>query len=50
MASDRFDEDVYDWLKYVFEHKGVSAVCTEFMGKEEAEEDIQRMKNILRIT
>jgi len=50
LASGRFDEGrIYDWLKWVFEQKGVSAVCVGFMSREEAEEDIQHVKNILNI-
>lgn len=50
LAGGRFDEGrIYDWLKWVFEQKGVSAVCIGFMSREEAEEDIEHVKNILGV-
>lgn len=50
LASGRFDEGrIYEWLKWVFEQEGISAVCIGFMSREEAEEDIQYVKNILGV-
>jgi len=49
LASGRFEEGkIGNWLEWVLDQKGVSAMCLGFMSEEEAEEDIKCVKGILK--
>ncbi|MEM2110379.1 MAG: hypothetical protein QXX08_00670 [Candidatus Bathyarchaeia archaeon] len=48
LAGGRFDEGkIPEWLRWVLDQRGVSAVCIGFMSEEEAEEDITYLKKML---
>ena len=48
LGSGRFDEGkIPEWLEWVLSQDGVSAICVGFMSKEEAEEDIAYVKDLL---
>ncbi len=48
LSSGRFMEgEIPKWLKWCVDQKGVSSVCIGFMNKDEAEEDILYMKDLL---
>lgn len=48
LASGRFDENgIKDWLKWVFDVEGVSAMVIGFMSPEEAREDIEIVNGII---
>jgi len=49
LASGRFDENmISDWFDWAYNRKGVSAICVGLMSPEEAQEDIEIARNILR--
>ena len=48
LAGGRFDEGkIPEWLEWVLSQDGVSGLCVGFMSKEEAEEDISCLKDLL---
>lgn len=51
LAGGRFQEGrIPEWLEWVLSQEGVSAVCIGFMSREEAEEDIAYMKDLLGVS
>lgn len=48
LAGGRFDEGkIPEWLEWVLNQDGVSGLCVGFMSKEEAQEDIPYVKDLL---